>query len=80
MSENEQIQFSVLLTNIRVIALELNRANDLKEIELILKYPEHQELIQNESYEEKIKEMVKDTKPYTKYHVRENKKQTENDK
>jgi len=35
MSENEQIQFSVLLTNIRVIALELNRANDLKEIELI---------------------------------------------
>ena len=57
MSENEQIQFSVLLTNIRVIALELNRANDLKEIELILKYPEHQELIQNESYEEKIKEM-----------------------
>jgi len=45
-----------------------------------LKYPEHQELIQNESYEEKIKEMVKDTRPYTKYHVREDKKQTENNK
>jgi len=74
MSENEQIQFSVLLTNIRVIALELNRANDLKEIELILKYPEHQQLIENDLYQEKVKQMVTDTKPYTKYHVEGDKK------
>ena len=70
MSENEQIQFSVLLTNIRVIALELNRANDLKEIELILKYPEHQKLIENDLYQEKVEQMVKETKGYTKYHVK----------
>jgi len=74
MSENEQIQFSVLLTNIRVIALELNRANDLKEIELILKYPEHQKLIEDDLYKERVKQMVKDTQPYTKYHIKGDKK------
>jgi hypothetical protein len=49
---------------------ELNRANDLKEIELILKYPEHQKLIEDDLYKEKVEQMVKETKGYTKYHVK----------
>ena len=47
MSENEIKLLLALTSNIRIGVLMLDRANDLKETELCLKYPENQHLIQD---------------------------------
>jgi len=65
MSENEMKILLALTSNIRLNALMLDRANDLKEMELCLKYPEHKNMIQDEAYEETRNEMLKGTQPYT---------------
>lgn len=65
MSENEMKILLALTSNIRLNALMLDRANDLKEMELCLKYPEHKDMIQDEAYEETRNEMLKGTQPYT---------------
>ena len=54
----------------------LDRANDLKETELLLKYPEHKDLIYNEAYEDKRDEMLKGTQPYTVKRFEEERKGT----
>ena len=63
MSENETKILLALTSNIRLNALMLDRANDLKEMELCLKYPEHREMIENKSYEDKKEERLKGTQP-----------------
>jgi len=65
MSENEVKLLLALTSNIRIGVLMLDRANDLKEIELCLKYPEHRKAIENKFYEDKKDEMLKGTQPYT---------------
>ena len=53
MSENEMKILLALTSNIRIGVLMLDRANDLKEMELLLKYPEHKDMIQDEVYKNK---------------------------
>ena len=65
MSENEVKLLLALTSNIRLGVLMLDRANDLKEMELSFKYPEHQKYITDREYEEKRDEMLKGTQPYT---------------
>lgn len=65
MSENEVKLLLALTSNIRLGVLMLDRANDLKEMELNFKYPEHQNFIKDQEYEEKRDEMLKGTQPYT---------------
>jgi len=65
MAENEIKLLLALTSNIRLGVLMLDRANDLKEMELTFKYPEHQKYITDREYEEKRDEMLKETKPYT---------------
>ena len=65
MSENEMKILLALTSNIRLNALMLDRANDLKEMELCLKYPEHKDMIHDEAYEDTRDEMLKGTQPYT---------------
>jgi len=65
MSEKEVKLLLALTSNIRLGVLMLDRANDLKEMELSFKYPEHQKYITDREYEEKRDEMLKGTQPYT---------------
>ena len=65
MSENEVKLLLALTSNIRLGVLMLDRANDLKEMELNFKYPENQKAIENKFYEDKKDEMLKDTQIYT---------------
>ena len=65
MSENEVKLLLALTSNIRLGVLMLDRANDLKEMELSFKYPENQKYITDREYEEKRDEMLKGTQPYT---------------
>lgn len=76
MSENEMKILLALTSNIRIGVLMLDRANDLKETELLLKYPEHKDLIYNEAYEDKRDEMLKGTQPYTVKRFEEERKGT----
>ena len=76
MSENEIKMILALTSNIRIGVLMLDRANDLKEMELCLKYPEHREMIENKSYEDKKDEMLKGTQPYTLKQFEEERKTT----
>ena len=76
MSENEMKILLALTSNIRIGVLMLDRANDLKETELLLKYPEHKNIIQDEVYEEKRDEMLKGTQPYTLKRFEEERKGT----
>lgn len=76
MSENEMKILLALTSNIRIGVLMLDRANDLKEMELCLKYPEHKDVIQDEAYEEKRDEMLKGTQPYTLKRFEEERKGT----
>ena len=76
MSENEIKILLALTSNIRLTALMLDRANDLKEMELLLKYPEHKDMIQDEAYEDKRDEMLKGTQPYTLKRFEEERKGT----
>jgi len=76
MSENEMKILLALTSNIRIGVLMLDRANDLKEMELCLKYPEHKDMIQDEAYEEKRDEMLKGTQPYTLKRFEEERKGT----
>jgi len=76
MSENEMKILLALTSNIRIGVLMLDRANDLKEMELLLKYPEHKDMIQDEAYEDKRDEMLKGTQPYTLKRFEEERKGT----
>ena len=76
MSENEIKLLLALTSNIRIGVLMLDRANDLKETELCLKYPENQHLIQDEEYQELKNEMLKGTRPYTIKQFEENRRKS----
>ena len=76
MSENEMKILLALTSNIRLTALMLDRANDLKEMELSLKYPEHQDMIRDQAYEDTRDEMLKGTQPYTIKKFKEERKGT----
>ena len=76
MSENEMKILLALTSNIRIGVLMLDRANDLKETELLLKYPEHKDMIKDEAYEDKRDEMLKGTQPYTLKRFEEERKGT----
>ena len=65
MSENEIKMILALTSNIRIGVLMLDRANDLKEMELWLKNAKHKKIIKNKFYEDKKDEMLKGTQPYT---------------
>jgi len=80
MSENEIKLLLALTSNIRIGVLMLDRANDLKETELCLKYPENQHLIQDEEYQELKNEMLKGTRPYTIKQFEENRKKKQMDR
>lgn len=65
MSENEIKILLALTSNVRLNALMLDRANELKETELCIKYPEKQHIIIDKEYEEVKDNMLKGTQPYT---------------
>ena len=58
MAENEIKLLLALTSNIRLGVLMLDRANDLKEMELTFKYPEHQKYITDREYEEKREGLI----------------------
>ena len=78
MSENEIKLLLALTSNIRLGVLMLDRANDLKEMELTFKYPEHKKSIENKFYEDKKNEMLKGTQPYTLKGFEEQRKEEKN--
>ena len=65
MSEKEVKLLLALTSNIRLGVLMLDRANDLKEMELNFKYPEHQKYITDRYFENKRDEMLKETQLFT---------------
>ncbi len=65
MSENEVKLLLALTSNIRLGVLMLDRAKDLKEMELNFKYPEHQKYITDRYFENKRDEMLKETQLFT---------------
>lgn len=67
MSEEQRKMQLALISNLRLIALMLDRANDLKEIEISMKFPEHQDSVLDQGYEDLKSRMLKSTQDFTIY-------------